>query len=72
MLVAITHTPLLSFSTPMLADARVRLPENHLDPGIRPVVPFQQWEFLIMGHMPAGWSSKEDGGGSWSSDEGGN
>jgi hypothetical protein len=35
MLVAITHTQLPSLSTPMLADARVRLglPENHLDPG---------------------------------------
>lgn len=42
MLDAATHARLLSLSTPMLADARVRLglPENHLDPGIRPVVPF--------------------------------
>ena len=42
MLDATTHAQLLSLSTPMLADARVRLglQENHLDPGIRPVVPF--------------------------------
>ena len=35
---------LLSLSTAMLADARVRLgmPENHLDAGIRPVVPFSR------------------------------
>ena len=33
---------LANLSTALLADARVRLklPENHLDPGIRPVVPF--------------------------------
>ena len=37
------HT-LLSLSTAMLADARFRLglPENHLDSGIRPVVPFSR------------------------------
>ena len=44
MLDADLHTRLLSLSTPMLADARVRLglPENHLDPGIRPVIPFSR------------------------------
>lgn len=37
------HT-LLSLSTPLLADSRVRLglPETHLDPDIRPVVPFSK------------------------------
>ena len=35
---------LLSCSTPLFVDARVRLglPESHLDPGIRPVVPFNR------------------------------
>ena len=35
---------LLSLSTPLIADARVRLglPESHLEPAIRPVVPFTQ------------------------------
>ena len=35
---------LLSLSTPLLADARVRLglSENHLDAAIRPVVPFDR------------------------------
>ena len=35
---------LLSCSTPLFVDARVRLglPESHLDPGIRPVVPFSR------------------------------
>jgi len=38
------QSTLLSLSTAMLADARVRLglPENHLDSGIRPVVPFSK------------------------------
>ena len=37
-----THERLLSLSTPLLVDARHRLglPETHLDPGIKPVVPF--------------------------------
>ncbi len=37
-----TSDTLLSLSTPLLGDARVslKLPETHLDPGIRPVVPF--------------------------------
>lgn len=36
------HEKLVSLSTPLLVDARVRLglSESHLDPGIRPVVPF--------------------------------
>lgn len=44
MLDANTHTQMLSLSTAMLADARVRLGlgENHMDPGIRPVVPFSR------------------------------
>jgi regulator of RNase E activity RraA len=39
-----TQRRLLSLSTPLLTDARVRLdlPETFLDPGIRPVVPFSK------------------------------
>ena len=38
------HNTLLSLSTTFIADARVRLglPESHLDPSIRPVVPFSR------------------------------
>lgn len=42
MLDAGTRNALLSLPTPLIADAWVRLglPESHLDPAIRPVVPF--------------------------------
>ena len=39
-----TRNTLLSLSTPLVTDARIRLglPERHLDPAIRPVVPFSR------------------------------